>query len=63
MNITFIIMLSKLLPRGTFLSDSNFCTTMSLERIKNYYGGINSYESLNIRLTVRGRNVRPNIIN
>lgn len=56
-------MLSKLLLKGILLSNGKFCTTLSLEKRENYYTSITSYESLKIRLTVRGRNVRPNIIN
>lgn len=56
-------MLSKLLLKGTFLSNDKLCTTLSLEKNKDYYIGITSCESLKIKLTVRGRNVRPNIIN
>lgn len=56
-------MLSKLLLKGTFLSNDKLCTTLSLEKNKDYYVGITSCEPLKIILTVRGRNVRPNIIN
>lgn len=54
---------AKITPKGHIVSNGKFRTTLSLEKSKKYYIGITSCESLKIKLTVRGKNVKPNIIN
>lgn len=53
----------KITPKGTFLKNGKFFTTKFREKQNHWHIGITSCESLKMKITDNGRNVRPSVIN